>query len=266
MSQAGLDQADGLRQLLMPATPTRVVAVAGMSHGVGTTTTAINLSAALMAQGRLVLLVDEHGGSGGDGAAAQAGCAVKVLPAADSAGGGNFDARSLCPAGVIVIDAAFDSAGRLSALAQRADELVIVMQSFASSITSTYAGLKRLHGAHPIQRFRLLVNGATSAQQAQRIMANIADAGSRYLAVSLQPAGWVRSDPLVRAARRLRQAVAQAYPASPAAEDFRRLAVEVGNWTGPQAAASGSQSFAANRTAGALFAPGAACGPGATVA
>jgi flagellar biosynthesis protein FlhG len=254
-----MDQADGLRRLLT-ATPTRVIAVAGMAHGVGTTTAAMNLSAALVRQGRQVVLLDEHvpaaqsvcavwsidapgaledvagGRLGRDDAAAQAPCGVKVLSAPPGIAYGSFDPRLLCPAGVIVIDVAFDGAGELSAMAQRADELVIVMQPLASSITATYSGLKRLQLAHALRRFRFLVNEVTSPAQAQRIIANIVNASSRYLAVALQPAGWVRSDPLLRASSCLNRTVTEAYPTSAAADDFRRVAVEIGQWPLPATA------------------------------
>jgi len=286
MSRPQPDQADGLRRLLT-VPPPRVIAVAGMTQGAGTTAIAMNLSAALREQGRPVLLLDEQvssaqsacslwavephgaladaasGPLGGDAAAAQAACGIRVLPVAGGLAEDGFDVRSLCPAGVVVIDAAFGAAGQLSALARQADELVIVMQPVPASITQTYAGLKRLHRAYAIETFRFLLNGVTSAGQAQRIMANIIETASRYLAVSLQAAGWVRFDPLLQAATRLKQPVAQAYPNSPAAEDFRRLALEIGSWPAPApaSAARACEPSVAGPSAGAARAVGAAPSP-----
>ena len=48
--------------------------------------------------------------------------------------------------------------------------------------------------------------------------------------MSLEAAGWVRADPHLADARRLRQSVVEAFPASAAAVDFRRVAVDMGGW------------------------------------
>src|ERR1700742_3780839 len=53
-----LDQAEGLRRLLARS-GSRVIAVAGGWHGVGVTTTVVNLAAALAEQGKDVLVIDE---------------------------------------------------------------------------------------------------------------------------------------------------------------------------------------------------------------
>jgi len=247
------DQADGLRRLLAH-TPTRIVAVAGMGRGLGATTAAMNLGAALVQQGKEVLLLDEHGAAaesaaavwaleppgtladvrcqrlGCGDAAARASCGVSVLPAAPASQPPGADLRRLWQGDVILIDAAFDSDGQLSGLAQTADELVLVLQPHAASITATYSGIKRLHYAHALKQLRFLVNGVADPGAAQQIMTNLVQTGSRYLAVSLQPAGWVRADPHLRDARRLSRTVVEAFPASPAAVDFRRIAADMGQW------------------------------------
>jgi flagellar biosynthesis protein FlhG len=253
MSKLVTDQADGLRRLLAQ-TPTRVVAVAGMGHGAGATTAAMSLGAALVQQGKNVLLLDEHcpkegsacdvwavdplgnladvasGRLGIDKAAMCARSGVHVLPAPPGVADDAADPRALWPSGVVIVDAAFDGEGRLSALAQGADELLLVLQPQPAAITSAYAGIKRLHYAHARKQLRFLVNGVADVEAVQKIMSNLANAGSRYLALSLQPAGWVRSDPRLADAWRLGQTIVEAFPASAAAVDFRRIADDMGRW------------------------------------
>ncbi|VTU27014.1 cell division ATPase MinD [Variovorax sp. PBS-H4] len=253
MSKLVPDQADGLRRLLAQ-TRTRVLAFASMGRGLGVTTVAMNLAAALAYQGKEVLLLDEHGTQAGtasatwaveplgtladvanrrltvQGAAARAPCGVYVLPAVPRTQAGSGDPRTLWEGDVILVDAALDGEGRLSALAQASDELVLVMQPHAASITATYAGIKRLHYAHALRQLRFLVNGVAEPGAAQQVAHNLAQAGSRYLAVSLQPAGCVRAEIHADAAGRLGRTVVEAYPASPAAADFRRIADEIGQW------------------------------------
>lgn len=246
----GADQADGLRRLLSTGS-SRVIAVAGLSRGVGTTTVAMNLSVELARQGKQVLLLDEHGRTSrsacagwavdprgtladvacGDldvaSAATTIGCGVRVLPAPPGLSSGSFNPRTLCPGGRIVVDVALGAAGQLSPLARLADELVIVMRPVASSITATYAGLKRLQYTHVLQNFRFLVNDVDSAAQAQRVIANVTNASSRYLAVTLRPVGWISADVFVAQAQRTNQTVCEAYPASAAGLDFRRAAAAI---------------------------------------
>jgi flagellar biosynthesis protein FlhG len=253
MSKRVSDQADGLRRLLARA-PTRVIAVAGMGSSTGTTTATMNLGAALVHQGRDVLLIDESASFGGSAceawsldpsgtladlatgrvdwkqAGSQAACGVHVLPATPGDATALTDPRDFFVGGAILIDAALDANGCLSPLAQRADELVLVVRPTATSITDTYASIKRLHYAHALKQARLLVNGADDIESAQQIVRNLADTCSRYLAVSLQAAGWVRRDAHLADARRLRQTVVEAFPTSPAAIDFRRVADALWLW------------------------------------
>ena len=253
MSKLVQDQADGLRRLLAQSSA-RVIAIAGMERRQGATTAAMNLGAALAHMGKDVLLMDEHKAGANsvcaawsvdplgtladvaskrltcEGAAAQTECGVNVLPALLGGQPDYTDPRLFWDGGVVLIDAALDSAGHLSPLARMADELVVVLQPNPTSITATYSGIKRLHYAHALRQLRLLVNGVADPEAARRLMANLIDTGSRYLAVSMQPAGWVRTDPHLQDARRLRRTVVEAFPASPAAVDFRVSGAGVAQW------------------------------------
>ena len=84
MSKLVADQADGLRRMLAH-TPTRVVAFAAADRGMGVTTAAMSLAAALVQQGKDVLLVDEQGATEDSAASvwsvdaeARAACGVAV--------------------------------------------------------------------------------------------------------------------------------------------------------------------------------------------
>ncbi len=244
-----VDQADGLRRLVTAGRP-RTISVAGMSPRVGATTAAMNLCVELARQGKPVLLLDQHArslhstcsvwsvapaGSLADvashrmdlaAAAAQGPCGVQILPAARDAIS-CVEPRALCPHGVIVIDVCLDEDRQLSPLARMADDVVIVMQPSAASITAAYAALKGLQDTRALQAFQFIVNEAASARQAQVVISNVVNASSRFLAVSLRPLGWVSCDPLVREAARLRKTVCEADPTSTAAREFRRIAAEL---------------------------------------
>jgi len=269
------DQADGLRRLMARhsgGNPTRVVALVGSSPSAGATSVALNLGAALAQQGKDVLLLDETGGAQSacaiwrveaagnwadvaaqrlslEVAAGRAECGVLVMPTSGNggaAGSGSVDVRALFQGQVVLIDACLDSDGALSPLAAQADDVIVILRPQAASITAAYACIKRLHYAHALQQLRIMINGAASAPEAQRVLSNLASTGSRYLALSLEPAGCVVTDPHLPHAHQLHRSVVEAFQTSPAAIDFRRIATELLQWPWrPRTATSHSQRAAA---------------------
>lgn len=203
MNKPGTDQADGLRRL-MAGSLGRLVAVVGSGPKVGATTVTHNLAAALVQQGQDVLLLDERSGARSTLAQRQGR--------------------------LVLIDAVLDREGALSPLAALADHVLVVLQPNATSITASYACIKRLHYAHALKRLRVLVNAATDVTEAQRILANLALTGSRYLALALEAAGYVRADPQLTQAQRLNLTVVDAFRTSPAAIDFRQIASDLLHW------------------------------------
>lgn len=207
MRKVVTDQADGLRRL-MASSSGRLVAVVG-SEPVDVASVTLNLAAALVRQGKDVLMLDEHSGAP--------------------------STHVLREGRLVLMNAMLNKKGALSPLAAQADHILVVLQPNAASITQAYACIKRLHHAHALQRLRVLVNCATDAAEAQRILTNLADTGNRYLALALEPAGWVRADPLLAQAQRLNLTVVEAFQSSPAAMDFCQIATDLLQWPSPLA-------------------------------
>ncbi len=197
------DQADGLRRLMAGNTEKRV-AVIDSPASAGVCSVTQNLAAALMQQGQDVLLLDERSGP-------------QSMPIAR-------DGR------LVLVHAVLDPDGALSTLAASADHILVVFQANAQAITQAYLGIKKLHYAHAFQHLRVLVKEADDAAQAQRMLANLATTGSRYLGLALQPAGFVRADPLLAQASRLNLTVIQAFRTSSAARDYCRIAADLLQW------------------------------------
>jgi len=212
------DQANGLRRL-MAVSPGRRVAVVGCEHA-GVAIVTRNLAAALAQEGKDVLLFDEQSNS--------------QIPGALGAGR------------VVLIHAKLNESGALSPLVARSDHILVVLQAQAASIKASYACIKRLHTTHALERIRVLVDGAANAAEAQRILANLADAGRRYLSLAVEPAGWVRADPHLARSQRLNVTLVDAFGSSPAAMDYLQVARGLLNWPQPRADnKSGVQRFAA---------------------
>jgi flagellar biosynthesis protein FlhG len=197
------DQAEGLRRL-MASSPGRLVAVVGSGPAVGVTSVTLNLAAALMLEGKDALVLDEH----------------RATPPDSSRRDGRL----------VLVDTLLDADGLLSPLALRADNILVVLQPSTESITASYALIKRLRHVQGLKRLRVMVNNVTNMEDAQRILANLNDTGSRYLALTLESAGLVRSDLRLVQARRLNLTVVEAFRTSPAAIDFQKIAADLLNW------------------------------------
>lgn len=208
MKNVVTDQADGLRRLMADSAGRRV-AVLGGDSSIDVASVALNLAAALVRQGKQVLLVDEHGGTSSD--------------------------ETRREGRLVLVNAILNKDGALSPLAAQADHIVVTLQPHAASITQAYACIKKLQQAHQLHRLRVLVNDATDVAEAQRILNNLAQTAQRYLSLALESAGWVRADPLIAQARELNLTVVEAFQTSPAATDYCQIAAALLKWPCPEA-------------------------------
>ncbi len=273
MDKFVIDQAEGLRRLLARE-GSRVIAVTGGPGAPGRTTTVINLAAALTAQGKDVLVIDEclgprsvSGLLGGVRGAGNFAAVMRGEMALDEAVGrhalgfgvlaasrehrAQYTSAQLNqvltgPADFVLIDAQLDAEGALSPLAMHAHDLLIVMRVSAQAITDAYACMKRLHFAHAIGQFRVLANHIEQGPEAQAAFENLAGVASRYLAVSLENAGCVAADPHMPRAVQLSRCIVDAFPSTAAARDFRHVAAELPHW--PMRPALSARSTGAERS------------------
>lgn len=245
------DQAEGLRRLLARR-PLRVVAMLGAKQGAGATTAAINLAAALCHHGKRALVIDEHATPAADQSTLADVVAgrISLESAFFSLDEGNGAAVLAAPRGslarvpgeeqlaaldggadLVLIDARIGEDGSFSPLAALAHDLVVVLDADAASLPSAYALIKRLHLSHANQQFRLLFNRVAQPIDAQNAYQNLSGVATRYLGVSLTPAGVISRDRerIARAAA-LGVSVVSAFPAAPAAIDYRRIAADMLHW------------------------------------
>ncbi|WP_323119420.1 MinD/ParA family ATP-binding protein [Burkholderia alba] len=256
------DQAEGLRRLLAGRS-SRVVAVTGGPAGVGCTSSVVNLAAALAALGKDVLVVDERadvhsvaatwcGAWLREGEAVRHDLGFSVLAASRLARSGYRDVAPAAlldgVADIVLVDTQLDSHGAFSPLARDAHDVLIVTRVAAQAITEAYACMKRLHYAHALGQFRVLMNHVQNRADAKAAYDNLAGVASRYLTVSLSEAGCVTVDPLIEHARELVRTVVDAFPSAAAARDYRQIAADLLYWPlrpGPGAgrARTGSSAF-----------------------
>ncbi|HRD93055.1 AAA family ATPase [Accumulibacter sp.] len=257
------DQAAGLRRLF-GRPQLRVVTFVAGSVGVGKSVAVANLAAALARQGRDVLVVDENTG---DNVAAYFGArarhdlqqvidrekalsevivpvapGVRVLPAARVVGQlaslSAAEQRILLeslgdigrPADVVLVDASLDHPLGFSPLGLAAQEAVIVVAPNGASITEAYALIKKVSLAYSRKHFRILVNKARTASEAQAVHDNIAEVTHSRRLARLDYAGYVPLDEHLRQASRLCQAVIGLFPDSPAAIAYQAVAGDLLGW------------------------------------
>ena len=104
-------------------------------------------------------------------------------------------------------------------------EKVVIVTNEPTSMTDAYALIKILTNKYHQKRFKVLVNAANSALEADRIYRHLSLVVDKFLeSPSLDYLGWIPYDKLIPAAIRQQQLVLQKYPNSPAGRSFRKLA------------------------------------------
>lgn len=246
--------------------PVQVIAVTGGKGGVGKTNVSVNLSVALAALGRRVILLDADFGlanvdvllglePGRTLAEVMDGeCdlrdvllngpgGVKIVPASS----GTQALVSMTPmqhAGliqafselgdnldVLVIDTAAGIGDAVTSFVRAAQEVVLVVCDEPTSITDAYALIKLLNTQYGMTRFRVLANMAHNPQEGRNLYNKLVNVTERFLAdVALQYLGAVPYDEMVRKAVQRQKPVFEAYPRSRAAQAFRAIAQKVDAW------------------------------------
>lgn len=248
MGNFTVDQAEGLRRMLGGPRP-RLFSFLSTQRDGDKSTMLINLCASLSAAGSDVLLFEACAGA--SGVASRMGLPRATLSdvAQDLAeiddivmhatqgfryallGNGDASSTRLDQAfrglagyaSIIVIDTEVDDNGSLALTAMHEGDIVIQVTPAAASITDAYGAIKRLNAQVGRRPFGILITGATE-DEAARVFDNMANAASRYLAVSLDFVGSVPADEHLMRAARLGRTVIDAFPLAGASVAFRRLA------------------------------------------
>jgi flagellar biosynthesis protein FlhG len=184
-------------------------------------------------------------------AGARTAAALGRLPAREAAR--LEQALETLQAGVdmVIVDAAPNDLPACAA----ADELVVVTQADAQSMTETYRFLKRLVPVCGLRQARILINRLRIPARADRIFGNLSIAADRFLSVTLELEGRIPYDECMERSTQLRQVVVDAVPDAPASRALRDCAEATRRWpdTGPrEPSAFAGRLVAITRDFGAL--------------
>jgi len=260
-SNIGMDQAEGLRRLLV-RNQTQVITVVAGKPGVGRTSATINLAAALAYSGKDVLVLDENHTSDNlldclklyakhdllD--VAQGKCAPSEAVLTARGFSVLHTARAMneflkldqieqqrmedaltevsCGMDVMLVDAAMlaGQAAVSSSLASGA-ALLVVVDTTTSGITESYALIKRLALENARLHFEIVVNKVTNERAAMTVFENMARVARHNLAARLEYLGYIPSDDRLKRATQLGRPVVEAFPAAVSAKLYVELAQKI---------------------------------------
>ncbi|HTW38917.1 MAG TPA: P-loop NTPase [Steroidobacteraceae bacterium] len=248
--------------------PVQVIAVTGGKGGVGKTSVAVNLAAALAAADRKVVLLDgdlglanvdvflglsprytlAHVLSGErtlDEIMLATPHGFHIVPAASGiARLATLDAAAhlalvqsfsalAARLDVLIVDTAAGIAHGVTQFSQAAQQVLVVICDEPASLTDAYALVKVLSRQHGVRRFRVLANMVRSAGAGEDLFRRFERVTGRFLEVTLDFVGEIPDDEYLRRAVRGQRPVTEAYPSSPAARAFKKLAARADKWPIP---------------------------------
>ncbi len=250
------------------ARPVQVIAVTGGKGGVGKTSISVNLAAAMAGAGKRVVLLDgdlglanvdvflglsprytlAHVLSGErtlEEVIMTAPQGFQIVPAASGiADLANLDARAhlgLVQAfsqlttlvDVMIVDTAAGIGHGVTQFSQAAQQVIVAICDDPASLTDAYALVKVLSRNHGVNRFRIVTNMIRGAGGGAELFQRFERVTTRFLDVILDFAGEIPEDEYLRHAIRAQRPVTEAYPGSPAAQAFKKLAGRADTWPVP---------------------------------
>jgi flagellar biosynthesis protein FlhG len=250
------------------AQPVQVIAVTGGKGGVGKTTVSVNLATSLAQSGKRVVLLDgdlglanadvflglsprytlAHVMSGErtlDEILVTSPQGFLVVPAASGAAEmvnmgeaehlGLVQAFSTLAArvDVMIVDTAAGISHSVLQFAQASQHVIMVICDEPASLTDAYALVKVLSRSHGVSRFRVLTNQTRIPGSGAELFHRFERVTARFLDVVLEFAGEIPEDEYLKRSVREQRPVCEAYPSSPAARAFKKLAARADTWPVP---------------------------------
>jgi flagellar biosynthesis protein FlhG len=248
-----------------PRRRTRVIAVTGGKGGVGKSCVAVNLGLSLAMAGRDTLLLDADLGLANvdvlrglspkcnianllagdcniEDLVLPAAHGLKVVPATSgmrrmvdmsraeyAAVIRAFDDYPQPPE-FLIVDTAAGISDSVSLFSVAADDVLVVVCDEPASLTDAYALIKVLARENGVRRFRVVANMAYNAGHGRQLFEKLERVTTRFLDVTLQFCGMVPHDEYLRRAVRRQMGVVAAWPGSPSALAFKKLATAADNW------------------------------------
>ena len=277
LNTASMDQASGLRTMSL-AKKTKVIAVTGGKGGVGKTSVSLNMSIAIAATGKSVMVLDADLGLANcdvmlglrvnknlshvltgeaelDDILVEGPQGIKIVPATS----GSIDMVELSPAqhaGLIrafgelktpvdylIVDTAAGISDMVLSFSRASQDVLVVVCDEPTSITDAYALIKVLNRDHDVTKFKVVANMVRTLKEGQGLFTKLTTVTDRFLDVNLELTAIIPFDDNLRKAVRKQKAIVDAFPRSPSAVAFKTLATKVVEWPVPNYASGNLQFF-----------------------
>jgi flagellar biosynthesis protein FlhG len=272
-----MQQPDTCVRELAPA-PVQVIAVSGGKGGTGKTAVSVNLATAFARAGRATMLLDgdlglanidvqlgltprctlEHVLAGErrlDEVILETSAGVRVVPA--SSGVARMAALSATEQAaivrafgtlhgsidVLIVDTAAGIGESVLQFCQAAQQVLVVLRDEPTCLTDSYALIKVLSRSHGVTHFRVLANMTRHVGQGDSVFRRLQRVTDRYLDVALEFVGEIPEDGALQKAIQAQRPVFEAFPSSPAAQAFKRLADLARSWPLPDGASGRVEFF-----------------------
>jgi flagellar biosynthesis protein FlhG len=134
----------------------------------------------------------------------------------------------------MIVDTAAGISHSVLQFTQAAQHVLLVVCDEPASMTDAYALIKVLSRQHGISRFRVLANMVREPGEGEQLFEKLQRVTSKFLEVTLENLGEIPEDPYLRRAIREQRPVLSAFPASPAARAFKKLALKADKWPVPE--------------------------------
>ena len=277
MRELKVDQAAGLRRLGARRNA-KVIAITGGKGGVGKTLTAVNLGASLAALGRSTMLLDadlgmanadvllglrarlnlEHVVNGEcalEDVILTAPSGLRIVPASS----GNLNMATLGraqhagliqafsqlvePLDVLLVDTGAGVGDGVVTFTEAAQRIVVLVCDEPASLTDAYGLIKVLTRRRAGGKFEIVANMVESPVHGRELYEKLMRVCHRFLGITPAYFGYVPNDDYLRQAIRAQAPVVEAFPSSPSARAFQRLALAADGWTAPNQARGGVEFF-----------------------
>jgi len=146
----------------------------------------------------------------------------------------------------LLIDVGTGLCERAVFFAQAAREILVVVNDEPTAIKDALTTIRLLSESGTVRRFRIVANQTESAQHGLDLYAKLVKYADRHLDVLLDFCGSIPFDPQLKKAVSQRSSVVSAFPRSPSALAFQKLARRVDRWPNP-ATPSGRIEFFVER-------------------
>ncbi len=262
-------ESEGLLEAAVPGLPVQTIAVAGGKGGTGKSTVAVNLSVAMALAGHDVILLDADfglsnveclldlqsrfnlshvmkgecelrdtllAGPGGIRVVPGANGALEMVRMSQIQHAGLIAMFSEVAGGAdtLIIDIASGLSDSVLSYSRAAREVIVVICDDPTSIHDAFGLIRVLSESCQIDRFRILVNQTVSTHQGLDLYGALVRIVDRHLDVLLDYCGSIPFDPQLKKSISRQRPVVEAYPRSPSALAFGRLASRVKRWPQPR--------------------------------